>query len=72
MWAIREVWRTEHDYDHGLRTFAAEKVTKVGSNEHPTPRAVGKFYERIDADADWRLSKISLLRKPGRERIPFS
>ena len=53
LWAVREVWRADKESDHGLQTFAANLVTKVGTNEHPTQRAVGLFYEKIDADPDW-------------------
>ena len=44
LWAIREVWRAEKRSLHGLQTFAAGLVTKIGSDEHPTQRAVGLFY----------------------------
>ena len=37
-WAVREMWRAEHESDFGLQTVAAEKVTKIGSKMHPTPR----------------------------------
>ena len=54
LWALREVWRADNESDHGLQTFAASLVTKVGTNEkHPTHRAVGKFYEKVDADPEW-------------------
>ena len=42
LWAIREVWRAEKRSLHGLQTFAAGLVTKVGTGEHPTHRAVGR------------------------------
>ena len=55
LWAIREVWRTEHENDHGLQTFAAGLVTKVGTNEHPSQAAVAKFYQKVEVDAAWCL-----------------
>ena len=58
LWALREVWRAEHESDHGLQTFASGLVMKVGTNENPSQRAVGKFYEKVDADADWYPSKF--------------
>ena len=48
LWAVREVWRAEKRSLHGLQTFAAGLVTKVGTGEHPTQRAVGIFYARVD------------------------
>ena len=32
LWAVREVWRAEKKSNHGLQTFAAGLVTKVGSS----------------------------------------
>ena len=53
LWAVREIWRAEKESDHGLQTFAASLVTKVGANDHPSQRAVGLFYEKVDADPEW-------------------
>ena len=53
LWAVREVWRAENGSLHGLQTFAAGLVTKVCTREHPTHRAVGLFYARVDADPEW-------------------
>ena len=53
LWAVREIWRADKKSGHGLQTFAASLVTKVGTNEKPTQRAVGLFYEKIDADPEW-------------------
>lgn len=56
LWAIREVWRSQHDSEHGLQTFAATKVTKwgvTGGKKHPTPQAVGQFYDKVDSDPEW-------------------
>ena len=61
LWAIREIWRAERESDHGLQTFAAGLVTKIGTNESPSQRAVGKFYEKVDADADWHPTKFHSL-----------
>ena len=57
LWAVREVWRAEKRSLHGLQTFAAGLVTKVGTGEHPTHRAVGLFYARVDADPEWYPGK---------------
>ena len=59
LWAIREIWRAEKDSEHGLQTFAASQVMKSGTNEHPSQRAVGKLFERMDADPDWFPGKIT-------------
>ena len=57
LWAVREVWRAEKRSLHGLQTFAAGLVTKVGTGEHPTQRVVGLFYARVDADPEWHPGK---------------
>ena len=57
LWAVRAVWRAEKGSLHGLQTFAAGLVTKVGTGEHPTHRAVGLFYARVDADPEWYPGK---------------
>ena len=59
LWAIREVWRAEKRSLHGLQTFAAGLVTKIRHGEHPTQRAVGLFYAKVDADPDWYPGKSS-------------
>ena len=69
LWAVREVWRSEKESDHGLQTFAAGLVKKHGTNAHPTQRAVGLFYEKVDADSDWFPGKI-YRQKNGPERQP--
>ena len=43
----------------GNQTFAAGLVTKVGTGEHPTQRAAGLFYARVDADPEWYPGKRS-------------
>ena len=56
LWAIREVWRSQHESEHGLQTFAATKVAKrgvTGEKKHPTPQAVGQFYDKVDSDPEW-------------------
>ena len=68
LWAAREVWRHEKDSEHGLQTFAAGLVKKHGTNEHPSHRAVGLFYEKVDADPEWFPGKI-YREKSGPERV---
>ena len=53
LWAVREVWRAEKRSLHGLQTFAAGLVTKVGTGEHPAQCAVGLCYARGDDDPEW-------------------
>ena len=57
LWPIREVWRAEKRSLYGLQAFAAGLVTKIGSDEHPTHRAVGLLYARVDADPEWHPGK---------------
>jgi hypothetical protein len=52
VWALREVWRQDHESDHGLGIFAAGKVTKQGGG-HPSGEAIMKFYKKVDADPKW-------------------
>jgi hypothetical protein len=67
LWAAREVWRTEKKSEHGLQTFAAKLVTKSGTGDHPTQRAVGLFYAKVDADPEWFPGKM-YRKKSGPER----
>ena len=60
LWAVREIWRSEEKSEHGLQTYAASVVTKVGTRAHPTQRAVGLFYEKVDADPEWFPGKRSI------------
>ena len=57
-WALREVWRDEHDSDHGLGSYVAGKVKKAGG-ERPSGQAMIKFFKKIDEDADWFPGKIN-------------
>ena len=51
-WALREVWRSEHDSDWGLASFVAARVTKVGGGAPQVP-AISKFFKKIDQDPEW-------------------
>ena len=53
LWAIREVWRSEKQSEHGMLTFASRLVFKFGTKQHPTSQAVGQFYAKIDDDPAW-------------------
>ena len=53
LWAIREVWRSEKQSEHGLLTFASRLVFKIGTKQHPTSQAVGQFYSKIDDRRSW-------------------
>ena len=33
-WALREIWRAEHDDDYGLLPFVAARVSKNGAGDH--------------------------------------
>ena len=51
-WALREVWRDSGKADHGMHSYIAGKLMKQGGGS-PLNDAVRKFFEKIDADADW-------------------
>ena len=57
-WALREVWRDAGKGDHGMKTYIAEKLTKQGGGA-PSSEAVRKFFEKVDADADWFPGKAN-------------
>jgi len=59
-WALREVWREQNDSDHGLLVFAAERLKKKGGGR-PKPEAIGKLFNKIDADPEWFPGKKSLV-----------
>jgi len=61
-WALREVWRDEHDSDHGLGSYVAGKVKKAGGG-HPTGDSIMRFYKKIDEDEEWFPGKVSHARK---------
>ena len=68
LWAVREVWRTLKGGEWGLQSFAAELVTKAGTDEHPSQAAVSLFYQKIDADVDWFPGK-SYREKHGPDKV---
>ena len=51
-WALREVLRSQDHPEHGIYTFIAERLTKVGGGK-PGASAIRKFFVKVDADADW-------------------
>jgi len=53
VWALREAY-LEHGpgKKHGLNERVAKKVRKVGGG-HPTARAIGLFYAKVDDDLEW-------------------
>ena len=61
-WALREVWQSEKESEHGLYSYIASKVrkTKGGkpSGPHPTCEGISKFFKRIDEDQDWHPGKF--------------
>ena len=61
---MREVWREDHDGDHGLAAYVAGKVVK-GDGKHPTGEAVAKLFQKMDADAEWFPGKRGEGAKPG-------
>ena len=61
-WALREVWRDEHEGDHGLGSYVAGKVQKVGGG-HPTGEAVWMLFKKMDEDEEWFPGKINHARK---------
>ena len=58
-WALREVWRAQNDSDHGMLVFVAERVKKQGGT-HPQAEAIGKLFNKIDADSQWFPGKKCL------------
>jgi len=58
-WALREVWKETHkDSTHGLNTYVAGKLYKIGSREHPSSQAVGKLFAKMDSDRFWYPGKV--------------
>ena len=57
-WALREMWRSDHDSDYGLVAYVAQKLKKIGGG-NPVPQAVGKLYSKMDSDTDWFPGKSS-------------
>ena len=57
-WALREVWRASHESEHGMLTFIAQRVQKIGPQGRnnggcPSHSAIFQLFEKIDADRDW-------------------
>lgn len=59
-WALREVWREQKDSDHGLLVFVSGRLKKQGGG-CPQPEAIGKLFNKIDADPTWFPGKKSLV-----------
>ena len=57
-WALREVWRSDHETDYGLLAYVAGKVVKTGGG-NPSPAAICKLYAKMDADPAWFPGKSS-------------
>ena len=51
-WALRQVWRDEKKSDHGMLTYVASKVVKIGGGS-PTHTAISKLFDKIDDDPGW-------------------
>ena len=50
VWALRVVWKDTHKGNmHGVNTYVAGKVRKVGGG-NPSPQAVGQLFEKMDSD----------------------
>lgn len=58
-WALREIWRGAGKADHGMKKYIAGKLKKQGGGA-PSPEAVRRFFEKVDADADWFPGKANL------------
>ena len=53
-WALREVWRANHDNDYGLLPFVAARVAKCGfDEEHPSTSALYQLFSKMDGDDAW-------------------
>ena len=62
-WALRVVWRETHKgNDHGLNTYVAGKLRKIGGGKgpsgKPSPQAVGQVFEKMDDDRLWYPGKV--------------
>ena len=57
-WALRVVWKETHKGNmHGVNTYVAGKVRKVGGGS-PSPQAVGQLFEKMDSDRFWYPGKV--------------
>ena len=65
-WAMREVW-PEDQPTHGMYTFIAKRVTKVGGGR-PTGEAVKAFLDKMDQDPEWFPGKANY-EDNGRPRV---
>ena len=61
-WALRECWREEKESDHGMASFIAGKLEKVGGGK-PSSQALGQFFAKVDADASWFPGKMDTTRR---------
>ena len=52
-WALREIWRAEHDDDYGLLPFVAARVSKNGAGDHPSKSALHQLFAKMDGDDAW-------------------
>ena len=48
-WALREAWRQKNEGSHGMLTWTAEKLVKIGSGQ-PTVAIVKESLYRVDKD----------------------
>ena len=48
-WALREAWRQSNEGSHGMLTWTAEKLVKIGSGQ-PTVAIVKESLYRVDKD----------------------
>ena len=66
-WALREVWQKEHgDKIYGMNAWIASKVWKIKEEkkrqEHPTPEALRRMFEKVDNDPEWFPGKCDRVR----------
>ena len=67
-WALRECWRDQHESDHGVFRYIADRIEKTGGG-NPSREAVRKLFGRIDADDQWRPGKVSAAKRNGPEPV---
>ena len=51
-WALREAWRQNNEGSHGVLTWIAEKLVKLGGGQ-PTVAAVKEFLYKGDKNDEW-------------------
>ena len=67
-WALREAWKALGKPNYGMLTFICQRIQKVGGG-NPGKDALGKFFNKVDEDADWFPGKTWFDSEAGRPTI---